>query len=58
MQKKEAVKRALRRWRKGDEQGTKYRKERKEYRSCERKRKEKNERWEKEVEEIRSEEMV
>jgi len=58
-EKKRGVRRALRKWRKGDEQGTRYRKERKEYRElCERKRKEENKRWEREIQEIRSEEMV
>jgi len=58
-EKKRVVRRALRRWRKGEERGTRYKKERKEYRElCERKRKEENERWEKEIEEIRSEEMI
>jgi len=56
VEKKRVVRSALRRWRKGDEQGTRYRKERKEYRElCERKKKEENERWEREIKEIRSE---
>jgi len=56
---KREVRRALREWRKGKENKQKYQEKRREYRElCEEKKRKKNERWEKEVEGVRTENQV
>ncbi|KYN11482.1 hypothetical protein ALC57_16362 [Trachymyrmex cornetzi] len=55
-EKKKGVRRVLKEWRKGNEEGMEYRKEIREYKElCEAKKRKENERWERKVEGARNE---